>query len=255
MPDNIKGILSDFTAVTLEEMDNLKLMDRTDTKFIFKKSQLPAVLKELINEYKVLEVNNHRCSKYESLYFDTENFDLYHKHHRGKTNRYKVRYRKYVESDLIFFELKYKNNRDRTVKSRVSQKKIDEVINGSAEALLNQKTMMEPGSLQPKLWINYSRVTLVNKNSPERVTIDIDLLFKRDGHHKHFDDLIIAEVKQDKAVASPFIRLMKKMHIREGALSKYCLGVINLFHPIKHNNFKPNLISLNRLLHDIAASA
>ena len=41
---------------------------------------------------------------------------------------------------------------------------------------------------------------------------------------------------------------MKGYHVREGSISKYCYGVINLFEKIKHNNFKPNLILLKKTL-------
>jgi hypothetical protein len=229
-------------------MDNVKLMDRTDTKYVFRQEFLPGLLAEVMNEYRVLDVNGHRISRYESLYFDTKNFDLYMSHHRGRPNRYKIRCRKYVESELHFFEVKFKNNKGRTIKDRVKQKYIDGSIKDNAETLLLEKTPLDAQHLEAKLWVNYSRITLVNKNSPERVTIDVDLTFKNDVCDKKIHDLVIVEVKQDKARASAFIRLMKKYHIREGSMSKYCFGVISLFDTIKKNNFKPKLILLKKTL-------
>jgi hypothetical protein len=229
-------------------MDNVKLMDRTDTKYVFQLQHLPTFLNEVMNDYRVLDVNGHRISRYESLYFDTKNFDLYMSHHRGRPNRYKIRCRKYVESELHFFEVKFKNNKGRTIKDRVKQKLIDGSIKDKAESLLLEKTPLIACHLEAKLWVNYSRITLVNKNSPERVTIDIDLNFKNDSSDKMIHNLVIAEVKQDKALTSSFIRLMKKYHIREGSMSKYCFGVISLFDTIKHNNFKPKLILLKKTL-------
>jgi hypothetical protein len=246
----IENILNDFDPITLKEMDNVKLMDRTDTKYVFKQEFLPLFLDEVRKDYFVLDVEGHRISRYESLYFDTKNFDLYFSHHRGKPSRYKVRCRKYVESKLHFFEVKFKNNKGRTIKDRVKQKQIDGSIKDNAESLLLEKTPLLPANLEPKLWVNYSRITLVNKNSPERVTIDIDLNFKNEQSEKIIQNLVIAEVKQDKAVASAFIRLMKKYHIREGSMSKYCFGVISLFEKIKHNNFKPKLILIKKTLRD-----
>lgn len=236
-------------------MDTVKLMDRTDTKYVFVSEQLSGFLEQLKNDYRVLDVNGHRISRYESLYFDTKNFDLYHNHHRGKPSRFKIRCRKYVESQLNFFEVKFKNNRGRTIKDRVKQQEIDGLIQDHAEILLKEKTPMLPGDLEAKLWVNYSRITLVNIHSPERVTIDIDLTFKNDEQDITIDNLVIAEVKQDKAVISPFIKLMKKHHIREGSISKYCYGVINLFDKIKHNNFKPSLILLKKILYGTTARA
>lgn len=252
---DLNDILNNFPPITLKEMDGVKLMDRTDTKYVFKLDNLQGFLDEIMNDYRILDVNGNRISRYESLYFDTLNFDLYHSHHRGKPNRYKVRCRKYVESELNFFEVKFKNNKGRTIKDRVKQKSIDGIIKDKAEDLLNEKTPLLAVHLEAKLWVNYSRITLVNKNSPERVTIDINLNFKNNEHDKTIDNLVIAEVKQDKIVSSSFIRLMKRHHIREGSISKYCFGVISLYEKIKHNNFKPNLILLKKILNGTLASA
>jgi hypothetical protein len=123
-----------------------------------------------------------------------------------------------------------------------------------AEALLKEKTPLQASGLEAKLWVNYSRITLVNKNSPERVTIDLDLTFKNKEQNQLIQNLVIAEVKQDKAVTSTFIKLMKKHHIREGSISKYCFGVISLFEKIKHNNFKSKIIALNKIRYANIAS-
>jgi hypothetical protein len=252
--DDVKKILDTFSPITLKEMDNVKLMDRTDTKYVFRQDDLPAFLEEIKEDYRVLDVNGHRISRYESLYFDTKDFDLYLCHHRGKPGRYKVRCRKYVESELHFFEVKYKNNKGRTIKDRVKQKSIDGLIVDSAEELLKEKTPLMANNLEAKLWVNYSRITLVNRNSPERVTIDLDLTFKNNDTNKTIHNLVIAEVKQDKALVSSFIRLMKRYHVREGSMSKYCYGVVSLFEKVKYNNFKPKLILLKKILNGTIAS-
>lgn len=246
--ENLKNSLAEFTSISLQEMDNVKLMDRTDTKYVFNIDKLSVFLEQLTNDYRILDINGHRISRYESLYFDTKNFDLYTTHQRGKPNRFKIRFRKYVESELHFFEVKFKNNKGRTIKNRVKQNQIDGFITGKAELLLNDKTPFKSDTLEAKFWVNYSRITLVNKNSPERVTIDIDLTFKNNEQDKKIHNLVIAEVKQDKALVSAFVKLMKKYHYREGSISKYCYGVISLFGKIKHNNFKPNLNLLKKII-------
>lgn len=251
--EQLNRILNEFEPITLKEMDSVKLMDRTDTKFVFKFDQLPEFLNQLKNDYKILDVNGNKISRYESLYFDTKAFDLYHSHHRGKPSRFKIRFRKYVESDLNFFEVKFKNNKGRTIKDRVKQKEIDGFIKEKAEDLLTHKTPLKSDNLEAKIWVNYSRITFVNKLSPERVTIDLNLNFKNSEQNKTIENLVIAEVKQDKAVVSAFMKLMKKYHIREGAISKYCFGIINLYEKIKHNNFKPKLILIKKALHGTTA--
>ena len=252
--ESIAAILKTFQPILLEEMDEKKLMNRTDTKYVFQESQLEFFLEQLKNDYRVLDVNGVRMSRYESLYFDTENFDLFHKHHRGRTNRHKVRYRKYVESDLNFFEIKFKNNKGRTIKSRIKQDRIEEAIRNKAEEFLHKKTEMQSSELLPQFWANYSRITLVNNMLPERVTLDLNLVFRKNNDEYSYKDLVIAEVKQEKLISSSFVKLMKRHHVRRGSVSKYCLGVIRLNNSIKHNNFKPNLRNINKILYGTSAS-
>ena len=69
--------------------------------------------------YKVLTISGLRQGRYETRYFDTADYEMYTKHHNGKLNRYKVRFRTYVDSEMNFFEVKFKTNTGRTRKSRV----------------------------------------------------------------------------------------------------------------------------------------
>ena len=106
----------------------------------------------------------------------------------------------------------------------------------------------DPLNLRPKIWINYSRITLVNKVSAERLTLDLNLEFEREGKKQILDKLVIAEVKQDSKVASPFISIMRAKHIRQGSISKYCFGVASSFSEVKKNNFKQKLLNVNKII-------
>ena len=103
MDKQVSDMLNQFSPITLEEMDGVKLMDRTDTKFTFNINKLPTILEEAKEFYKILSVEGNRISRYKTLYFDTEDFDLYNEHHSGKLNRYKIRHRTYVESNIGFW--------------------------------------------------------------------------------------------------------------------------------------------------------
>ena len=102
LKENISKILLDFDPISLLEMDRVKLMNRIDTKFAFSASQLIQILPDLAENYKILEIEGTRLPFYESLYFDDDDFGFFKDHHNGRTNRFKVRFRKYVESNLIF---------------------------------------------------------------------------------------------------------------------------------------------------------
>ena len=227
----------------------MKLQDRIDTKFMFKNSVLPELFKKMQPHYKVLSIDGNRFNHYETLYFDTDNFGLYIKHHNGKLNRYKFRSRRYVESDLNFFEIKFKNNKGRTIKDRIKRPDIVKLIADKSSELVRAISDVDPNSLQPKLWVNYVRITFVSKTSQERLTIDTFLTFKNETKNIHYEGLVIAEVKRasgrDK---SEFVELMKSFSIARKSISKYCLGVITLHPELKRNIFKPTLLYLNKLL-------
>lgn len=249
------NILQKFEPITLEEMDGVKLMNRTDTKFTFTLDDFEKAMNEVAEHYKVLEVNGKRLSKYKTLYYDTANLHLYGAHHSGKLNRYKIRHRTYVESDLGFLEVKFKNNKGRTLKKRVSTYNPPVIWEGENELFLTKTQPYQPDTLVPIMWVNYNRCTLVSKTDPERLTIDLDLEFVMDDLTKQMNGLVIAEVKQDKRKSSVFLGVMKKYHIRQGSISKYCLGIATMCSGVKKNNFKRKLITINHLIdHDTAAN-
>lgn len=247
--DTLHKILNTYQPISLEEMDSVMLMDRMDSKYVFRQDRLEAFLEQIKNSYRVLEVSGHRISRYESIYFDTKNFDLYHLHHNDRSNRYKIRFRKYVESGLNFFEIKFKNNKGRTIKKRIMHPLMEETIRGNTEKFLHDRTHLTSDQLEAKLWINFFRITLVNRISPERVTIDLHLNFRNNGTEKTIHNIVIAETKQEKSARSEFVRLMKQNHIIEGSLSKYCYGISSLFTELKNNNFKPQIKRFNKLIH------
>jgi hypothetical protein len=250
MKEAVKNVLDTFEIITLEEMDRVQLMDRTDQKFNFNIAQLPALLEQVRDTYRVLEVAGTKMSRYETLYYDTPEFDLFQKHHNGRTNRYKIRLRRYVESDLNFFEVKFKNNKGRTIKTRVSKPGLNPELSGTSGELLTTTSGMEPEHIEPKLWVNYNRITLVNKFEDERITVDFDLQVKNENEIVDFPGLVIVEAKQDRPTDTPFIKLLRKLHIREGGTSKYCIAVSKLIPDIKKNNFKPDLINIQKIIND-----
>jgi hypothetical protein len=230
-------------------MDAVKLMDRTDTKFVFSAQQLPTILKQLKNNFRILEVEGVRQSRYETLYFDTPDFQFYHRHQTKKLNRYKVRARKYVESDVNFLEIKFKNIKGRTVKERIKTSEINQFFESHQEEakFIERKTGVNCERIQPALWVNYNRITLVNNNHSERLTIDVGLNFEWEGEVADYSFLVIAELKQGKAERSVFSGIMKSLFIREGGFSKYCIGIASLHPEIKQNNFKPKFHYINKL--------
>lgn len=249
-------ILQAFEPISLKEMDSVKLMDRTDTKYTFNRSQFNEVLKEVLAHYRVLEVEGKRVSRYKTLYYDTSDYKLYTRHHNGELNRYKIRHRSYVESNIGFLEVKFKSNKGRTVKDRIKKKDVPFSWEPDTESFLKGMIPFDPQSLKPVIWVNYSRLTLVSKTGAERLTIDLDLEFVQGDVKKNLSELVIAEVKQEKRKASPFLKVMKQFHIREGSISKYCMGIaLTSGKNVKKNNFKQKLLNLKHIIYDDIVAA
>ena len=109
-PDNVKTIISKFEPITLSEMKDVELMNRTDIKYVFSIDKFPYILEKAERLYRILEVKNRRIHTYNNQYFDTDDYQMYSKHHSGHLNRYKIRYRNYEVSNMAYLEIKFKSN-------------------------------------------------------------------------------------------------------------------------------------------------
>ena len=112
---------------------------------------------------------------------------------------------------------------------------------------LQCQTPFKVTDLQPVLWVDYTRLTLVSTTTAERLTLDLNLTFRNDKMSKNYAPVVIAEVKQESLKHSFFLDLMKKYKLREGSISKYCLGIISLYHHVKYNRFKLKLNHLHKI--------
>jgi hypothetical protein len=241
------GQLNNFESVTLKQLDSVKLQNRMDTKYILSKAQLVLLLEGIKDDQFVLEIDNNRVFNYKTIYFDTPDFQFYRDHHNGCMNRIKVRSREYVESKLSFYEIKRKLFGTRTDKQRKIIPAIyDEVP--LADYNLIQYKRLNNKPIEKKLSNNFKRITLTNKKFTERITIDLEIEFDNGKKQIHLPELVVIEVKQGKTdVFSNTIQMLKKLRVHESSFSKYVIGVSLLEENIKHNNFKPILLKLNKI--------
>jgi hypothetical protein len=250
----VENIVQQFDSITLDEMDHVKLLSRSDTKLAFHDSLLPQFLEKIQPHYRMLEITGMRGIDYESLYFDTPDFLFYNQNHNGQVKRFKVRYRKYMNSGLTFLEVKCKNNKEKTEKSRIQKNEIKLVLGNSSQEFLNGIVdSVESKNLEAKLWIYYTRYTLVSKTRNERLTIDVNMHFNSchgtaNAGQSISDQLVIAEVKQEKlSFDSDFMQLMREEKIHPLRFSKYCMASLSLFEHLKYNRFKPKLLTLKKI--------
>lgn len=244
--DNVLLALERFEPYGLNDLSNANLMSRVDTKFVFHISKLADLLNAVKDEYSVLSIDDRRISRYSSMYFDTDNLLFYSLHHQGHSNRHKVRIRHYVDSCEKFLEVKFKNNKGRTLKKRCPIDMHETVESERCKEFMQSLGVPHCCELVPSQESNYSRISLASEERSERITIDVNLqnrlLFDRREKVYRQPDIVIAEVKQNKISRwTPVTKVMRSLGIRDSRYSKYCMGMVlttpdNL--EVKKNRFK-----------------
>ena len=249
MSPDLADALSGIDPVALGELSAAALMDRSESKFLLRASVLPDILRQLTPQYQVLTMQGQTALPYRSLYLDTPDFALYYAHHNGRSHRYKVRFRSYEQTQTTFFEVKERLANGRTVKTRAPETEPAFPLHPVSQALLEQVPTNEQ-ALEPKLWVNYHRITLVGRGQPERLTLDLGLEFQRPGdlHAQQVGDVVIVELKRASLrQPSPFAAYARTQGHRETRLSKYGVGC-SLLYPLRSNAFKAQHLALERLL-------
>lgn len=257
----MEKILNAFHPITLEEMSDIRLMNRTDTKFVTTIDKLTELLCIAQPEYRIQVVNETRNIPYYTLYFDTEDFAMYRDHSHGHANRQKVRIRSYVNSNLNFLEVKTKDNHGRTKKKRIAMHDFapsapdcdsfncETEENAAYYDFLLHYLRYSPERLAPAIENRFNRITLVNNRKTERVTIDTDLQFrnKTTGKAFSFDGIAIIELKRDGLEFSPVTTMLNALRIKPHGFSKYCLGSAMTNADLPLNKFKARLRAIEKL--------
>ncbi len=244
----IQDLVAQFKPISLSDVNqSAGLMDRVDTKYVLSQAALLDTLSVVQADYSVLEVNGYRLNPYCNLYYDTDSFYFYRQHHNGASNRYKVRTREYLANQLSFIEIKHKTPLGRTCKSRQPADAI--VLDDESNSFVKSRLPLGVDPLEPKLWNSFTRITLVNSQYQERITLDIDLDYRPYDFSETLElgGVAIAEVKQvERHKDSPFVSALRKLGYHPMSFSKYCIGT-SLLYPVKSNRFKPSLTAVSRI--------
>ena len=242
-------LLQLFPPITLAEMSSVKLMNRTDTKFVTTMPQLCRLLEMAQGDYFAQEIDGERNMLYDTTYFDTRDFGMYQEHQHGHVNRQKIRFRTYVSSHLQFMEVKTKNNHGRTKKKRIEVTDMD-LHDAEKRQFLASHLHFDVDTLVPHMHNYFHRVTLVNRQKTERLTIDSQLQFNNllTGRSRDMGPLVIVELKRDGLVYSPVLEMLRQLHIHPHGFSKYCMGAAMTNAGLPVNRFKPKLRDVERIL-------
>lgn len=245
----LTDILSTFAPISLEQMSEVKLMNRIDRKFVTTTDRLYQLLQMARQDYYIQEIDGERNPEYDTTYFDTVAFDMYNQHQWNHANRQKIRFRTYCISGLQFMEVKTKNNHGRTKKKRMKVSDMN-VCESEKRTFLSKHLRYQADTLQPVLNNHFHRITLVNKAKTERLTIDSALCFHNlvSGQDKDMGNLVIIELKRDGLCFSPVLEMLHQLHIHPHGFSKYCMGSALTNTQLPIHRFKSNLIEINKIM-------
>ncbi|MCD8265534.1 MAG: polyphosphate polymerase domain-containing protein [Prevotellaceae bacterium] len=250
-PQNDRAIrenVEQLLPISLEEMSEIRLMNRTDMKYVSNKTRLAELLELARGKYYAQFHEGDYIAPYMTTYWDTADYLFYMEHHNGRSPRQKVRVRTYVDSDLTFLEVKTKNNHGRTGKKRIQVPGQEELESGNdfLVKLVNHGL----SDIHPTIRNRFSRITLVNYEKTERLTVDFDIRFNNleTDRRTGTGELVVIELKRDGNSYSPVLDILRQLRIKPLGFSKYCIGSVMTNPGLKHNEFKPKLVEIDRLV-------
>lgn len=245
----IEGELQSFEPIGLDQMKEVKLMNRIDTKYVIPLPQLVPLLHYAAAEYFVQCTDGKRTAAYHTIYLDTADHRMYNIHQAGRKVRQKIRIRHYLDTGNTFLEVKKKNNHGRTKKKRIEVPQMECTDRTDCREFIAAKSSFTMEQLKKHVENRFERITLVNRAFTERLTIDLSVRFHnyetdRDADIGH---LVIIELKRDGATYSPMYNLLLRMHIHQGGFSKYCIGCALTNPQLRQNNFKEKIRRIRKM--------
>ncbi len=249
MTDPLSILSNAFMPISLEEMQEVRLMDRVDVKYVITREQLPFILEAVQKHYRVFSQQGVLQQAYATRYFDTPDLQMYRAHHNRKLHRHKIRIRQYKITDEFFLEVKHKSNKGRTRKTRIPLRDQFSLETEEAVAFVSRSTPYDIASLRFSLDNDFRRTTLVSNSMDERITIDTELGFNFGQKCVKLDHLVIIELKKSgRSAKSPFQEVLFANGLKPNRFSKYCTGICLMHDNIKYNRFKLRFKKLNKLL-------
>lgn len=183
-----------------------------------------------------------------SLYWDSPELRFFWEKLDGEKYRRKLRFRRYVDAELVFVEIKQRI--DRTVQKRRTRLALDDALalfdagaldaareSATDDAVLREASVLcRENRLAPKVAIRYRRAAWFATFEPDlRVTIDTRLQY--DAHELDLrrpfvqgrwlldPQMCVIEIKYNHRVPGWLLALVKKHGLEVVRFSKYCAAI------------------------------
>lgn len=224
------------------------LLRRTDTKFVLRSEGIPLLLASVVENYCLLPKGQVVFPRYRTVYFDTQDLLAFNDHRRGRRPRHKVRTRHYLDRGISYLEIKTKNANRVTEKLREPRAFGDDELTDENLAVIAKRTGWKTETMRPVMAMEFSRLTLFSRDSPERMTIDFQLRFGDGLQEARLEQLAIVEIKQPQLQrCTPIMRALRAHGCRPRSVSKYCTAVALTYPEIPNNRLRPTLRAIERL--------
>jgi hypothetical protein len=256
--DPLATSLTRFRDASSDLIAARALQQRVDRKFVLSKRLLGDLLEDLAVDYHAVRARDVLVARYETVYLDTVDRQLFDDHRRGRCPRYKVRLRQHCDRRLAFLEVKRKGTHTNKKRLEIPFTGIaphayatpsawDAERTGAERRFIDAHCPIGAASLVPRIWVRFSRLTLVGAALNERVTFAGNIEFGDEGKWEQLPELVVAEVKQPRyANAGSAVQALRRRQVREQTISKYCLATVRLA-PVRANTFKPSLRAIERV--------
>lgn len=210
-------------------VDTADLQTRKDRKYLLPTSSAGEALAGL--RARALDIGGLRSFRYESIYFDTSEWDSYLHAARRRPRRFKVRTRAYLDSGECMLEVKVRDGRGNTVKHRRPHDiAMRRSLTPGGIAFVRGIEASAPyvDALHPVLTVSYRRSTLALDGADARITIDRDAAWFRAGvPGLTLGDRVLVETKTTGPPCEVDRLLWRRGH-RPLSISKFATGLAAL---------------------------
>ena len=203
-----------------------RLLGRIDSKFSLDRGQVTQLLRALAPSHLLLRSAGRPAASYVTLYFDTADRRFLHDHLRGRRPRHKLRIRHYADRKLSMLEIKVRTPGDRTEKQQRPRPYGTSGLSVGEQQWAAGETG-ETGSMELTAWTSCQRLTLLGRDSNERITIDLNVALGTAGGARVLRDAALVELKREhRTDDSPALRALRESGARGVRLSKYVAAMM-----------------------------
>lgn len=242
--------LDRMEPISLEEMDSVKLMNRVDTKYVANEEDLDSLLLMAAEKgFRACLIEGRKITPYWSMYYDTDDLEMFRIHRAGHSVRQKIRVRTYECTGNTFLEIKRKNNKGRTKKKRIPLPDPSAINSEEASRFIADQSWYSRDRVSEACTTSFHRITLVNSQKTERITLDTCLSFSnpRTGLNAGIPGAVIIELKQDGRLPSEMKEILLSLRIHPFKVSKYCIGTVLTTPTIFKGRFKEKVRRIDKI--------